>query len=81
VSATGVVEPAEVLEAGLVVVLDAIADLAAKVVELDAKVGAVEAKLDGLIAETGPAIEAVKELGPMAEKLATGGLLGLFRQG
>ncbi len=32
-------------------------------------------------AEVAPVIASVQELGPMAEKLATGGLLGLFRQG
>ncbi len=77
--------PVEVVGA---VLLDALADLAedvkgarAEVIALRAEVIALRAELAEVRAEVTPVIEAVREMGPMAEKLATGGLLGLFRQG
>lgn len=55
-------------EAGMLVLLDAVLDLTAKV--------------DKLAADVAPALEAVTAMGPLAERLASGGgLMSLFRPG
>lgn len=68
------VDEAEALGAGMVAMLDALADI-------DRKLDALVARVEVLAEEVRPAIEAVSAMGPMAEKLAAGGgLMGLFRQ-
>ncbi len=63
---------AEAVAAGLDVVLAAVLDVGEKV-------DAIAARIDALEAEVRPLVEAAKQLGPMAEKMAQGGLMGLLR--
>ncbi len=62
----------EAVTAGLDVVLAAVLDVTEKV-------DAIARKIDALEAEVRPLVEAAKQLGPMAEKMAQGGLMGLLR--
>lgn len=65
-------EPAEAVEVGIALVLDVLSDLAGELAE-------VRRELAELRGDVAPAIEAVAQLGPMAEKMAQGGLLGMLR--
>lgn len=61
--------PAESITTGLVAILD-------EVVQLRQEVGRLTAKVDAFEAEARPVLESMKGT---AEKLANGGLMGLFK--
>lgn len=63
---------AEYHQVATTVVLDAIIELSEQIAGLRAEVAELRERVE-------PAIVAVEEMGPLAEKLATGGLMGLLR--
>jgi hypothetical protein len=79
-AAPGAVE-VEAIGAGIVAVLDAVADVAADLSTLLVQVAELRSEVAEVRAEVAPIIEAATQLGPMADKLAAGGLMGLLRPG
>lgn len=72
-------EPAEAVEVGIALVLDVLAEQADALTTLAGQVATLQRELTELREDVRPALEAVAQLGPMAEKMAQGGILGMLR--